>query len=405
LERPTAVVIESDVTGAHVAPLEPDAESAKRLARACNQLALDLHRRIGEGGGNLFWSPHSVFCALTIVHQGAGGQTRRQIAEVLHLPDALDQLHPFLAGRNRHSAGEMGEDEAELESATALWVDRSASLSTEFLDLVTRHHDLDVENVDFSDAAEPRINRWAEGKSHGKIRQLLTPGSLSPVDTRLVITNVLYFLGIWESKFKVENTETQPFWVDEDTRVDVPMMFQEGEFRYGESDSVKLIELPYRGGEFSMLVLLPDGNRDVEELEASLSLEHLETWTERLEAHEVELFLPRMKLELDLRLKECLREIGMPDAFSSVYADFSPMTREGAEALRISDVIHKTYLDVNEEGVEAVAATAVEFDKLCCGPSAKVFRADRPFLLMIRETRNNAILFAGKVLNPLPKKS
>jgi len=112
-----------------------------------------------------------------------------------------------------------------------------------------------------------------------------------------------------------------------------------------------------------------------------------------------------VQLESDFRLKECLREIGMPDAFNSVSADFSPMTREGAQALRISDVIHQTYLDVNEEGTEAVAATAVEFDNLCGGPSGKVFRADRPFLLMIRETRNNDILFAGKVLNPLARKS
>ncbi len=371
-----------------------------RIRESCNRFAIDLYRHLREGNGNLFFSPYSAFYALAITREGADGETRRQMDEALRLPPGPDRLHPFLSDLNRRLTEKPESAETELKLATAFWTARGFAFSAPFLDLATRQHDVHVEEVDFAGAAEECINRWVERQSDGKIRDLIRPGSLDPTATTLVLTNVLHLLGVWDSKFKVADTAPRTFRVDQDTRIDVPTMSQASEFRYHETDAAQILELPYEGNELAMLLVLPAEDRALEEIESALSPETLVRWTESLEACEVEVFLPKLKLESTCPLKSTLKAMGMRDVFNYGVADLSRMTGRTPAALAVSDVFQKTYLDVNEEGVEAAAATAVEFDKLCCSPEAKVFRTDRPFLFVIRESRSGVILFVGRVLRP-----
>jgi len=370
----------------------------KQTAEANTAFAIDLYAQLKKQEGNLFFSPYSISTALAMTYAGARGNTAAQMAEVLHFKLEPEVLHRAF-GQLVADLNEQGKKGAyELAVANALWGQKGYGFLKEFLDLTRENYGAGLNEVDFAGATEAvrqRINKWAEDETRGKIKDLIPKGVLT-IATRLVLTNAIYFKGNWASQFKKEATRDAPFTLLDGEKVDVPMMDQREDFGYMERETFQALELPYVGEELSMVVLLPREVDGLTALEALLTAENLSEWLPALRKRKVQVYLPKFKMTSAFESSKALKSMGMTDAFSLALADFSGMNG-GTEPLSISKVIHKAFVDVNEEGTEAAAATAVVVHG---GMGAPTFRADRPFLFLIRDNKSGSILFMGRVVNP-----
>jgi serpin B len=325
------------------------------------------------------------------------------MAGALHFdPDQVD-FHPAFAALEARLR-EVGEQGAvQLSIANRLWPHRRYTFLVDYLALLQQFYGAQVTPVDYGDeeAARRTINAWVEEQTRHKIRDLIPPGILTDL-TRLVLANAIYFKGSWSSPFQVSLTSEAQFRVTPDTQVQVAMMAKQSEFGYLELSGLQVLELPYAGDDLSMIVLLPReqdqarGQDALAQLEDALTAQNLELWTGKLAKTEVQVFLPRFEVTFPVRLDRALGSLGMVHAFSR-RADFSGM--DGTRLLYIDQVVHKAFVVVNEEGTEAAAATAVIM-VLGMPPPVPVFRADHPFLFLIREKRTGSILFLGRVANP-----
>lgn len=391
--------VASDALKAVEAPTKIEiTDDARAVAQSNNRFAIDLYKGLREREGNLFFSPASISAALAMTYAGAEGATEKQMATVLHLELAEPQLHEGFATLS--TILNSGAQGYRLTMANRLWAQESYPFRPEFVTTTRQHYGAEIAKVDFRQTEEARdeINRWVEQQTEGKIEELLPPGILEAM-TRLVLTNAIYFKGAWAEEFSKQATEEAPFHLS-GRQVKAPLMYQTDDFRYGQTDTLEVLELPYAGNDLSMLVLLPKERDGLSRLENQLSAENLEKWTSRLAKREVRVYLPRFKLSSQFKLGETLRSLGMTLAFSEK-ADFSGMS--SAEDLLISEVIHKAYVDVNEEGTEAAAATAVVIAPAAAVGKQEepvVFRADHPFAFLIRDNRTGAVLFLGRVVNP-----
>jgi len=379
-----------------------------------NKFALQLYAKLREQEGNLFFSPCSISTALAMTYAGARGETEAQMAEVLHFPAFVtgDKKAPSLLVPGRkafHSAfgaiirdlnarGEKGG--YELSVANALWCQKGYGFLKEFLELIKTDYCGGFNEVDFVTAAESvrqTINAWVEKETKDKIKELIKPGILNKF-TRLVLTNAIYFKGNWARQFKEENTRDAPFTLISGEKIDIPMMNQTAEFNYMEAEDFQAIELPYVNDELSMIILLPKEFDGLVSIEKTLTLENFSDWLAELRKCKVIVSAPKFRTTWEFELAKVLKSMGMADAFSGT-ADFSGIT--GKRDLFISAVIHKAYVDVNEEGTEAAAATAVVMRLTSAKPEEiPVFRADHPFLFLIRDNCSGSILFIGRVMNP-----
>jgi len=255
--------------------------------------------------------------------------------------------------------------------------------------------------VDFKnnpEQARTRINEWVEQKTNDKIKDVIKPGVLNTL-TRLVLTNAIYFRGTWTRQFKESATKENRFWVAPDKAIMVPLMTQKDDFAYGENENMQILALPYVGNSLSMIILLPKTIDGLSELETTLTVANLTLWTGLLSTREIRIYLPKCKMTSAFSLKQTLSAMGMPDAFTPK-ADFSGMT--GNKDLFISAVIHKAFVDIHEEGTEAAAATAVTMRMTAMRTPPSEFRADHPFLFLIRHNPSGSILFLGRVTDPTP---
>ena len=382
-----------------VGPGTPAASANEDLAalmQGNNAFAFDLYARLKDADGNLFFSPFSVSTALAMTFGGARGQTEAQMAEVLHFDLPQERLHAaFGAFSELWSAGD-DERPYQLSVANALWLQQGMTLLDAFLELTKAHYGAGLRKVDFVNATEQArqtINAWVEQQTQGKIKDLLKPGIVDPA-TSLVLTNAIYFKGTWQLQFDQKNTADAPFTIAPGGQVQVPMMHQKGDFAIGRGDGVRLLELPYAGGDLSMVVLLPAEPDGLPRLEQALTADNLSCWLATLHKREVALYIPRFKMTCEFDLASTLQSMGMTDAFTQ-QADFSGMT--GDRSLFISAVVHKAFVGVDEQGTEAAAATGVVMKRTALPPT---FRADHPFLFVIRHRPTDSILFIGRVANP-----
>ena len=363
-----------------------------------NAFALALYAKLrAEDQGNLFLSPYSISTALAMTYAGAKGKTAAEMAEVLHFTVPQEQLHPGFAALTAKLHGDIKKEGYQLRIANRLWGQAGYHFLPTFLQVTRDHYGAELAQVDFAqdtEAARHTINAWVEEKTEEKIKDLLAQGVLDS-GTTLVLTNAIYFKGDWQRKFEAKATKDAPFLLTPQKKVTVPMMRQRGKFAYGVVGNVQVLELPYVGKDLSMFVLLPKEVDGLADLEKSLSVETLNTWTSGLREQTVEVLLPKFKMTSGFRLEKVLGAMGMPLAFSDK-ADFSGMT--GQRGLFISAVIHKAFIDVNEEGTEAAAATAVVMR--APAPPNPIFRADHAFLFLIRDNRTGSILFLGRMMNP-----
>jgi serpin B len=378
--------------------LDAREHQAIMAAAANNAFGFDLFQRLVDSnqGKNVFLSPYSISSALAMSYAGARGKTAREMAAALRYGDASDAIHPAFRSLTE-DLQKSGQKGCRLYVANALWGQQDYSFQKEFLGLVDRHYAGGFNTVDYigaTETARQRINQWIMQHTAEKIKELIARGDLD-VDTRLVLTNAIYFKGDWTRRFSEQMTRKNPFWLESGQAVDVPMMADSGVYSYAEpDDSLQVLELPYEGDALTMVVLLPRKGRRA--LEQDVTSQNLAAWLSALHQEEVELFLPKFKFQSKFYLKKTLKSMGMHDAFDE-RADFSAMT--GRKDLYIGKVIHQADIEVNEEGTEAAAATAVIMQRKSV-PQRVVFRADHPFIFLIRHKPTGTILFMGKVMNP-----
>ena len=379
----------------------PRKRSTAEVVKGNTAFALDLYARLGGEGGNLFISPVSISTALGMTYAGAGGETAKQMSEVLHLPGdrakasgALGALLKDLEALNKAKG-------CELSIANSLWGQVGYPFRPDFVAGVKESYGAGLEHVNFAretEAARQVINAWVEKKTKDKIKELILQGQVTPV-TRLVLVNAVYFKGDWKVPFKEDRTKDAPFHTSADQDVTVPLMHQTEHFGYMSNGDLQVLELPYAGEALSMVVLLPREAGGLGAFEKTLTPENLGKWLKSVRRKEVEVHLPRFTMTIRYELAKTLAAMGMPLAFDAMKADFSGMTT--AERLCISEVIHKAFVDVNEKGTEAAAATAVIMEGIKAVPAPPpVFRADHPFLFLIRDGKTGSILFMGRVADP-----
>ena len=382
---------------------DPHAAAKAKIAEAVNTFAFDLYGEVRGGKGNLFLSPYSISSALAMTYAGARGRTADEMAATLKFPaDWLaqaDRIHVAFAHLNSDLNAE-GKP-YELTVANALWGQKGYGFLKDFLGLTERHYGAGLHEVDFArntEGARKTINAWVEKKTRDKIKDLIPMGGVQPL-TRLVLTNAIYFNGTWMHPFEKKRTKDADFLVTAAEKVTVPMMYQSEHFRHADCGTFQMLEMPYKGRELAMVVLLPKQKGGLAALEASLSAKMLAERIAALKHERVRVYLPRFTMTWRVLLAGVLKKMGMPLAFSAGKADFTAMNG-GKEPLWIDEVIHKAFVDVNEEGTEAAAATAVMMLGAAAPSEPVVFRADHPFLFLIRDTRSGAILFLGRVMNP-----
>jgi serine protease inhibitor len=393
------LVLAPGASGAEMKPVA--AADRTTVVEGNNVFAVALYGRLRNQSGNLFFSPESISTALAMAYAGARGGTASEMAKTLHFTLPPEKLHPamgaLLSDLNAAHEG------YQLSVANALWAQQGYTFLDDFLNLLKTNYGAGLNQVNFkgaTEAARLTINQWVEQKTQDKIKDLLQPGALRS-DTRLVLTNAIYFKGDWETQFDKAQTKNEDFHLSPAQTTTAPLMHREGRFSYFDGETFQILEVPYKGKELSMIVFLPKDPGGLPALEQSLTDSNLRQWLRQVASvSKVIVIIPKFKMTQQFELGSTLSAMGMPQAFSSS-ADFAGMT--GHRDFAISDVIHKAYVDVNEEGTEAAAATAVTMRALAMpAPQAPppIFRADHPFVFMIRDNRSGSILFMGRMADP-----
>ena len=374
-----------------------------------DRFALAMYGHLRQEPGNLSFSPFSIRTALSMTQAGAVGETAVQMREALRTSSVDERQHAGFAAIMQQ-LNHAGGGEYEMAVANSLWGQDGAPLRTEFLDLIARHYGGDVQLVDFrrdAEAARVRINHWVDDKTKQKIRDLIPVGGLDAV-SGLVLVNAVYFKGMWVRPFDRLATSDAPFDVTAGRRVQVPLMRKVETIRYVRGADYQAVDLIYRGDGVSLFVLLPDRKDGLAALEKRLSLQMLHDGSRQMVARPVDLSLPRFRITWGpANLRGHLIALGMPLAFSPLKANFSVINGHeppDVDALSLSAVWHKTFVEVHEEGTEAAAATAVVAPTMSAPlptpDQIPIFRADHPFLFAIRDRKSGAMLFLGRVVDP-----
>jgi len=381
------------IAGTEPAPSEPQA-----VVRGNTMFATDLYGQLRTKPGNVFYSPYSISAALGMTAAGARGPTADEMLKMLHL-QAGNETHVGFAALTdqlvaRPNAG------YELSIANALWGQQGFPFDKKYLEAINKNYGGGLQPVDFKNpqGAALTINRWVEEQTKKRIKDLIDPSMLDS-NTRLVLTNAIYFKGQWKDKFNKQLTRDEPFFSMANTSEKVPMMRQGGKYRYYQDEDVQLVELPYVGQRLVATIILPKERFALDrQVEAKLSEDTLNRWLTAATEKKGDVALPRFEFETKAELTPILQAMGMRRAFTP-QADFSGITT--AEPLQVSFVVHKAFVKFDEEGSEAAAATGVGV-KLAAAPIEDRFnfRADQPFVFLIRDTKTGSLLFMGRVTNP-----
>lgn len=380
-----------------------NAESAEdyNIAAANNAFAFDMYSGIvNTSEGNMFFSPYSIFTAMAMCYDGAESTTKEEMSNVFYFPLNKNVLEISL----REMIEQINSDNEnyELETANALWIQQSFPVKEQYISNVETYYYGNVTNLDFvsqPEESKEEINNWVAEKTNDKIKDPISDGVINEY-TRLIITNAVYFNGKWLTEFNEGSTRKRDFYISEDDDINVETMYTKQYFSYSESSDAKMLELPYKGDNLCMYVVLPTEN-DIEFFESSFSVSDYEDLKSDMDSeYEVKTWLPKFKFESRTELSDQLIRMGVRDAFSDQNADLSGISDE---YLKISKVLHQAFVDVQEKGTEAAAATEVivEDEAVDVEPiPEREFRADHPFMFFIEDKRTGCILFMGKVESP-----
>ena len=380
----------------------PDSDMAT-LVVGNSAFAFDLYHALREEGGNLFYSPYSISVALAMTFAGARAETERQMAETLHYRLSQEELHPALNALDLEMASrEKDGDGFQLNIANAIWGQAGYRFAVDFLDVLALNYGAGMRTVNFAEAPEESrmvINDWIAERTEDRIKDLIPEDGINEL-TRLVLTNAIYFKTAWDRPFPKETTRNRTFHLLNGAAVQTPMMTQTTLFGYAQGKGYKAVDIPYKGGEMSMTVLIPD-EVEFSIFEATLDTHSVSSILKNIRPEILDLTMPLFQFESQVSLKDALKAMGMPNAFSASAADFSGVDgrrcTEDPACLRITDVFHKGFVSVDEEGTEASAASGVLMGPTSLPPQVVI---DRPFIFLIRDIETGAIIFVGRVVDP-----
>lgn len=396
--------------GSAETPAQPDARTpqtglpdAGLLAQGNTAFALQLFQQLAQQPGNLFFSPFSISAAFGMAYAGANGPTATEMSEVMHFDLPAGRLHPAFRQLNQQLFQTGAEAGVACNIANGLWAQKDFAILPTYLSRLQTEYGVTPRTADFKHAAEQarqEINAWVENQTKEKIKDLVQPGVLQPL-TKLVLVNAVYFKGRWTRAFDAGQTRPAPF-ASGPKEITVPMMHQTADFAYAESEGLQILELDYGQGGFSLQIFLPPAEDSLDTWCRKLTPELLGQWQQSLKKQKVSVFIPKMKLTQQFDLTRTLESLGMEKAFQPG-ADFSNLT--ALPGLFISDVLHKAFIEVNEEGTEAAAATALVMRATALRPEKPipVFRADHPFVFLIQEKTTGSIMFLGRLVEPEEK--
>jgi len=382
------------------APLADDAnataESVISLINSLNDFSFEFYKHITSSeNDNIFFSPYSIFVALSMAYEGAKENTSIEMQNVLNvLQNDSVTLGTFGKVYNLLNQNQRGYT---ISTANAFWAHEDYEFLQDYLYLLKNYYIAEANELDFAknvEAAET-INNWIEEKTHDKIKDMIDASMLSEM-TKLVLTNAIYFKGLWANPFDPDNTFVNDFELLNKNKIKVDMMSQESDFNYTETDDLQILELDYSGNDLSMIIVLPKEN-DISIAESAINIQNLSNWKNGFYELEINVQIPKFKFEKKYILNDLLRDMGIIDAFLPGTADFSGM--DGTRNLFIGTALHQSFVEVNEEGTEAAAATAIIMEATAI-PEFKEFIANHPFMFLIQHKETGAILFMGKVINP-----
>lgn len=396
----SALVLGCCLMTASAQPSKPKDAAAVSLVTGNSEFAVALYDQLARTDGNLFFSPYSLSTALGMTYAGARGKTAEEMKTTLrfHLDPA--KLHPAFGNLITQLDGEKTKRFTEMRVANRLWGQREYGFMPNFLKLTQTDYHAGLQEVDFvqdPEAARRMINAWVEKQTQDKIKDLMPAGTVTGM-TRLVLTNAIYFKAAWMHPFSEKETKNGDFTLADGKKVQAPLMRNRLRARFAQHEGFSVLDMPYERQETSMILILPKEPAGLPKVEKQLSEANLKKWLGTASAHEADVTLPKYKITAQFMLNDTLKEMGMRDAFEFGKADFSGMASR--EKLFISAVVHKAFVDVNEKGTEAAAATGVGVGTLSLPPPA-TFRADHPFLFLIRDNVTGSILFMGRLANPL----
>jgi serpin B len=383
-------------------PAIAEKTDTQMVVKAINSLALDLYPKLKQGDDNLFFSPYSISSALAMTYAGARGETAAQMARTLNFEGDGENLASGFGALNRSLIPSADQGGCRLQVANGLWGHKGFPFLTEYQDLVVKTYQGRLTDLDFErgpEAARKTINKAVEEQTQGKITDLMPAGSISDL-TKLVLTNAIYFKGQWADLFRESQTRPDEFTLLDGSKIPIPMMHHTEEYRYAEIDGVQILDLYYKGKEFSMTVFLPQKPAGLVPLEQTLTAARLHDVMGKLQSGSVAVWLPKFTVNTpSYQLGPILVSMGMRDAFGA-NADFSGI--DGHKDLLLQDVFHKAFVNVDEAGTEAAAATAAPIapKSVRQAQAPPVFRADHPFLFVIRHNPTNCILFMGRLTKP-----
>ncbi len=371
----------------------------KEVIVSANKFAFDLFVPIiteKKGAENIMISPFSITSALSMTLNGAGGETFDAMKSGLRYDgQTIEEINDTYLKLIKDMVPV--DSRVIMEIANSVWVEKKLTVKQPFMTALETYYLAEARSFDVTDnGAVNVINGWIEDKTHDKIQKMLE--TLDP-DLAMLLINAVYFNGKWRNQFDKDDTHDLPFYVTPDAPAQVPMMYQKEKFAIAGTEKATLVELPYGQGNYSMVVMLPDEGVSLEEVAGELNPENWVQWMEYLSngTTEVELSLPKFKYEFKRKLNDDLKNLGMGIAFEPFVADFSNISDQG---LFISYVLHQTFIETNEEGTEAAAATVVGISLTSMPPQPQIININRPFLYFIRETTTGTIVFMGQVVDP-----
>ncbi|XP_004688553.1 PREDICTED: antithrombin-III [Condylura cristata] len=379
------------------------------LSKANTRFATTFYQHLADSkndNDNIFLSPLSISTAFAMTKLGACDNTLKQLMEVFKFDTisekTSDQIHFFFAKLNCRLYRKANKS-SQLVSANRLFGDKSLTFNETYQDISEVVYGAKLQPLDFKENAEQSreiINKWISNKTEGRITDVIPPDAINEF-TVLVLVNTIYFKGLWKSKFSPENTRTELFYKTDGESCSASMMYQEGKFRYRRvAEGTQVLELPFKGDDITMVLILPRPENSLVKVEQYLTPEVLQEWLDELAETLLVAHVPRFRIEDSFSVKEQLQDMGLVDLFSPDSSRLPGIVAGGRSDLYVSDAFHKAFLEVNEEGSEAAASTAITIAGRSLNSNKVTFKANRPFLVLIREVALNTIVFMGRVANP-----
>ncbi|MBD3213142.1 MAG: hypothetical protein GF311_11090 [Candidatus Lokiarchaeota archaeon] len=378
----------------------------RSITHSINKFTIELYSQLKEYEENLFFSPFSIYSALTMVYIGAKDETKEELEKLLHITISQRRIPLEI---NKLVNKLKNNKNVEVRIANSIWVDQFYELLESFIHNIDSNYNGELFHENFDNVGEVchKLNKWVKKNTNEKIKSIISPLAFDP-DFKLILLNAIYFNGLWVDKFDENKTKEHNFYPLNGNFNKIPMMHQITSFPYYETENLQIIKLDYKKpqdstneAEFSMIILLPKEKDGIRELQKTLSLKHINHYLEKLIKRKVKIYLPKFKLESKYKLKKTLNKMGMTNSFSK-QANFSGIADPSNNMSPfIGEVVHKGFIDVNEKGTEAAAATMITMapKAIPFQQEIPVFKVDHPFLFFIWDSTTQAIIFMSQVLN------